>query len=82
MPSSGRCGRSARVYRQQGWLTPVLCVDGRFAGIWRHERKGGRLRVSIEPFARGVPTRVRDAAAVEAERLAEFLGGRLELSWE
>jgi hypothetical protein len=71
----------ARVYRSQGWLTPILCVDGRMDGVWRHERKGRRLVVEIEPFARRVPTRVRTEAEAEAERLAAFLSGELELSW-
>ena len=42
----------ARVYRPQGWLSPVLLVDGRIAGVWSHERAGDRLVVEIEPFAR------------------------------
>jgi hypothetical protein len=43
------------IYRPQGWISPVLLVDGRMDGVWRHERKG--------------------------KRLAEFLGGALELTW-
>ena len=37
-------------------------------------------RVEIEPFGR-VPSRVRAAAEAEAERLAAFLGGELELAY-
>jgi uncharacterized protein YcaQ len=70
----------ARVYRPQGWISPVLLVNGRIEGVWRHERKGRRLLVDIEPFT-GQPTWVRKQAAAEAARLAEFLGGELELSW-
>ena len=70
----------SRVYRQQGWLSPVLLVDGRMEGLWRHERKGGRLIVEIEPFDEQ-PEWVRRATEEEAERLARFLGGNLELSW-
>jgi hypothetical protein len=69
-----------RVYRAQGWLSPVLLVDGRFAGVWSHERKGGTVRVAIEPFRRLAP-KARTAAEAEAERLAAFLGGALELAW-
>ena len=29
-----------RVYRPQGWLSPVLLVDGRMEGVWRHEHRG------------------------------------------
>jgi hypothetical protein len=71
----------ARVFRPQGWLTPVLLVDGRMEGVWRHERKGRRLVVQIDPFAKQ-PKRVRAAAEAEAERLAAFLGGELEVVWE
>jgi len=69
-----------RIYRPQGWLSPVLLVNGRMDGIWRHERKGRRLLVQIEPFV-DLPSWARQAAEEEAERLAAFLGGRLELSW-
>jgi hypothetical protein len=68
----------ARVYRPQGWLSPVLLVDGRIAGVWSHERAGDRLVVEIEPFAR-LPRAVKAGAEAEAEALAGFLGGQLEL---
>src|SRR5215218_9643759 len=70
----------ARVYRPQGWLSPVLLVGGRMEGVWRHEARGRRLVVTIEPFA-GPPARVRRAAEAEAERLAAFSGAELELRW-
>src|SRR5918994_27195 len=69
-----------RVYRPQGWLSPVLSVDGRMEGLWRHKRKGDRLVVEIEPFTEQ-PEWVRRAAEEEAERLARFLGGELEFVW-
>ncbi len=69
-----------RVYRNQGWFTPVLLVDGRMFGVWRHARSGSRLRVEIEPFE-DLATWVRRGAEREAERLADFLGGKLELTW-
>ena len=69
-----------RIYRPQGWLSPVLLVGGRMDGVWRHERKGRRLAIAIEPFAR-LPKAVRTEAEAEAERLAAFLGGEPEVSW-
>ena len=69
-----------RVYRSQGWLSPVLLVDGRMEGVWRHERKGGRLIIDIEPFAKQ-PEWVRRATEEEAEQLSRFLGGEPELTW-
>ena len=69
-----------RVYRNQGWISPVLLVNGRMDGVWRHEKKGKRLAVTIEPFGK-LPKWARTATEAEAERLRAFLGGELELSW-
>ncbi len=71
----------ARVHRPQGWISPVLLVGGRMAGVWRHERRSGRLAVEIEPFAE-LDGAARAAAEAEAARLAGFLSdGELELRW-
>jgi hypothetical protein len=70
-----------RVYRPQGWLSPVLLLDGRMAGVWGHERTGGRLAVRVEPFAE-VPGWARRAVEDEAARLAGFTGGTPELTWQ
>ena len=71
----------ARVYRPQGWLSPVLLVGGRMDGTWGQETRGRRLLVTIEPFAGPPPARVRRAAEAVAERLADFSGAGLELRW-
>lgn len=73
--------RKGRVYRPRGWLSPVLLVDGRMAGVWRHERVGDRLAVWVEPFGT-LPAWARRAAGEEAQRLAGFMGGALELRWQ
>jgi len=71
-----------RVYRPQGWLSPVLLVDGRVEGVWSHERKGSRLTVTIEPFA-AASDDVRTGAEQQAWRLAEFFGTEEpEIRWE
>ena len=69
-----------RIYRPQGWISPVLLVDGEMAGVWRHERKGRRLEVVVEPFGR-LQRGARPAIREEAERLAAYLGGELALSY-
>jgi hypothetical protein len=70
-----------RVYRPQGWLSPVLLVDGRIVGVWRHERKRSRLTVTIEPFD-DTSDAVRAGAEAQAQRVAAFLGSdELEISW-
>jgi uncharacterized protein YcaQ len=71
----------ARVYRPQGWLSPVLLVDGRIEGVWRHDHRRRRLSVEIEPF--GDPGEaVRGGAEADAARLATYLGAAdLAVSW-
>jgi hypothetical protein len=71
----------SRVYRPQGWISPVLLVNGRMEGTWNHEIKGNCVDVVIQPFVQAPPW-VRRAAAKEAERLAAFFGRRLSLSWK
>ncbi len=70
--------QAARVYRKQGWMSPVVLVNGRMVGVWKHERKGATVRVELEPFGR-LPSWSRAQLADEAERLASFLDGELEL---
>ena len=70
----------SRVFRPQGWISPVLLVNGMIQGTWRHATKGSRVEVTIEPFVK-LPAWVRRGAEEEAERLAEFLGGELKLEF-
>ncbi len=74
-------GLRSRVYRPQGWISPVLLVNGFMHGTWRHELRGERVEVTIEPFAKPAAW-VRRGAAQEAERLAHFFGGKLKLTWK
>jgi len=61
-----------RVYRAAGWLSPVVLVDGRVAGVWTYAREGGRLTVRIEPFGAMRPD-IRSRVREEAEDLGRFL---------
>ncbi len=61
------------VYRPQGWVAPTVLVDGRAVGVWRHERRGAALEVSVEPFSR-LPDEVARLARAEAEDVGRFLG--------
>jgi hypothetical protein len=71
----------SRVYRPQGWLSPVVLVNGHMRGTWRHDVRGSRVDVVIEPFV-NLPAWVRRAASQEAERLAHFLDCTLNLVWK
>ena len=71
----------SRVYRPQGWISPVLLVNGRMEGTWRHQIKGSRVEVVVEPFVK-TPAWIRRAAGEEADRLAGFLGCSLSFAWK
>ena len=62
-----------KVFRPQGWIAPVVLVDGRVAAVWEHAREGNHLRVKItkfEPISRGVAAGIRE----EVDDLGRFLG--------
>jgi hypothetical protein len=63
----------SKIYRAQGWISPVVLVDGRVTAIWEHARVGNRLQVKVtkfEPMSR----RVVDCVHEEAQGLGHFLG--------
>jgi uncharacterized protein YcaQ len=70
-----------RVHRQAGWVSPVLAVDGRIEGVWKHATTAKQVTVVVEPFARQ-PAWVRKGAEAEAERLAAFLDRPLSFDWQ
>jgi uncharacterized protein YcaQ len=66
-----------RVYRNQGWISPVVLLNGRIIGIWSYTRRAKQLSLEIEPFEKFSKT---VHAKIEAE--AASLGGFLETAWE
>src|SRR5207249_3271720 len=62
-----------RVSRTAGWISPVVLVDGRAAGVWDPKRTGDRLSITIDLFE-AVPPGVRRAIGVAAERVAAVQG--------
>jgi len=69
-----------RVYRAAGWISPVVLINGRIAGVWSHRQRGKTLHVSVEPFGRlSRPQR----AAIEscAADIASFYAASLNLEY-
>lgn len=61
------------VYRPQGWIAPVVLVNGRVAAVWEHVPEKNRLRVKVTKFdsiTRYMSVGIRE----EAQNLAHFLG--------
>jgi hypothetical protein len=62
-----------RVYRPQGWIAPVVLVNGRVAAVWEHAREGNRLRVKVTKFG-SISRRITAGIREEAQDLSRFLG--------
>ena len=62
-----------QVYKDQGWLAPVVLVDGRVAGTWSYQRHPRKLAVEVKMFA-AFKKEMRAKAKEEAYDLARFLG--------
>jgi Winged helix DNA-binding domain len=61
------------VSRAQGWIAPVVLVDGRVLGVWKHTLKSSRLTVEVTPLGR-LTRRVVAGVQAEAGELRRFLG--------
>ncbi len=66
-----------RVYRNAGWVSPVVLLSGRVIATWSYTRRGERLSLEIEPF-RKLSKDIRTKVEEEAASLGEFL----EASWD
>jgi hypothetical protein len=63
----------ARVSRTSGWISPVLLVGGRVAGVWNSVRDGGRLRLTVEVFdGQALPSQT--GLQAEADRVGRIHG--------
>ena len=65
-----------RVYRNQGWISPVVLVNGIVVGVWSYEPKGKRLEVVVSPF-RSIAKSVRTVIEERAASLAGFFARQL-----
>jgi uncharacterized protein YcaQ len=66
-----------RIYRPQGWITPVVLQRGRAVALWPWRRKGATLEVTVEPLE---PLRARTAVERELKALGRYLGAELDLT--
>ena len=62
-----------RVYRPQGWISPVVLRGGTIVGVWFSETIGRRATIRVELFGSGSAA-LRRAIDEEAEAIGAFLG--------
>jgi uncharacterized protein YcaQ len=61
-----------KIYRNQGWVSPVLLVNGRAQGVWSHAQKKNDLEVHVMPFSK-LSGQVSERTREEASDLGRFL---------
>ena len=69
-----------RVYRNQGWLSPVVLVAGRIVAVWFLEQRARAYTVDVRPFT-VLDRRVRAGIEREADALGRFLGARCDIAF-
>lgn len=69
-----------RVYRNQGWISPVVLINGAIAGVWSHKLQNQVMFVEIESFSKLSP-KARTGIEREAEHLAHYFGSGLDLTF-
>jgi hypothetical protein len=67
-----------RVYRNQGWISPVVLRNGKVIGVWSTTRRAKLWTLEIEPFEKFGKS-VRGKIEEEAASLGRFLGSRCEV---
>ncbi len=69
-----------RVYRNQGWISPVVLIDGEIAAVWWHKIQKKKLTIQVEPFEK-LSKATRRGIEREACSLAIFFASELDLSF-
>ena len=69
-----------RVYRNQGWLSPVVIIGGRIVAVWFLEERAKSFAVDVQPFAT-LDAKARRGIAAEAVALGAFLGARCDVTY-
>jgi hypothetical protein len=68
-----------RVYRNQGWISPVVLINGEIAGVWSYKLSRKTLDVEVELFAR-IDQRTRKQIKDRAAELADLFQWPLAFS--
>lgn len=70
----------SRVFRQQGWTSAVVLVDGIITGVWDYKTEGARTTVTVEMFDSPAKP-VQKSIEAEVARLGGFLDTAVVLEY-
>ena len=68
-----------KVYRPQGWISPVVVVDGRIVGVWEYDKQRTAVAVHVDLFA-PADDAIMQGIEAEAQRLASYFASELRLT--
>jgi hypothetical protein len=70
-----------RVYRNQGWISPVVLINGEIAGVWSYKLLRRAVEVEIDLFAHIAP-RTRLQIKDRARELSDLFQCPLSFSFK
>jgi hypothetical protein len=70
----------SRVSRTAGWISPVVLVGGRVAGVWTSGRAGDRLDVTVELFGR-ITAALRRSIEAATDKVGEAHGANVRVRY-
>jgi hypothetical protein len=70
-----------RVYRNQGWISPVVLINGEIAGVWSYKLSPKAAKIEVDLFAQ-VGSRVHKQIKDRAAELAKLFRSPLVFSFK
>jgi hypothetical protein len=64
-----------RIFRNLGWISPVVLLNGVAVGTWSHVCRGTSLTIAVQPFAK-LSRRICEGIEEEAASLGRFLDAK------
>jgi hypothetical protein len=70
-----------RVYRNQGWISPVVLIDGKIGGVWTYKLSRQTIDIEVELFGR-ISRTAREQIELRAQALGELFERAPSLSFK
>jgi hypothetical protein len=60
-----------KIYRNQGWISPVILLDGKVIGTWSQKVTGKKRAIALQPFEK-LPKSLDAQIESETQRITDF----------